>query len=205
LRVAYKNYRSPNNNPICDVECRDEGMLVGLQEYINSQKHGDILIVLHQRGSHGPAYYKRYPKSFEKFTPTCKTNQLEKYTKDEIGNAYDNSILYTDYFLSKVIKLLKQNTNHFETAMLYLSDHGESLGKNNLYLHGLPYFIAPETQKHIAAIMWFGDSFKIDKDTLKKKAIKRYSQDNLFHTLLGLMEVNTSVYDKNMDIINDDK
>lgn len=203
--VAYENYKSPKNNPICDVECRDEGMLVGLQEYINSQKHGDILIVLHQRGNHGPAYYKRYPKLFEKFTPTCKTNQLEKCTKDEIGNAYDNSILYTDYFLSKVIKLLKQNTNHFETAMLYLSDHGESLGENNLYLHGLPYFIAPETQKHIAAIMWFGDSFKIDKDTLKKKAIKRYSQDNLFHTLLGLMEVNTSVYDKNMDIINDDK
>lgn len=202
LRVAYEDYKDPNNNPICDVECRDEGMLEGLQEYIDSQKQGDILIVLHQMGNHGPAYYKRYPKHFEKFTPTCKTNQLEECTEEEINNAYDNAILYTDYFLSKVIKLLKQNTNRFESAMLYLSDHGESLGEKNLFLHGLPYAMAPEAQKRIAAIMWFGDGFEIDKDAIRNSASKEYSQDNLFHTLLGLMEVDTSVYDKNMDIIN---
>ncbi|MBU1569136.1 MAG: sulfatase-like hydrolase/transferase, partial [Proteobacteria bacterium] len=82
------------------------------------------------------------------------------------------------------------------------SDHGESLGENEIYLHGLPYLIAPETQKHIPAIFWFGDSFKIDKNSLRNKISNEYSQDNLFHTVLGLMEVNTSVYDKNMDIIN---
>lgn len=201
LRVAYEDYKDPNNNPICDVECRDEGMLEGLQEYIDSQKQGDILIVLHQMGNHGPAYYKRYPKHFEKFSPTCKTNQLEECTEEEINNAYDNAILYTDYFLSKVIKLLKQNTNRFESAMLYLSDHGESLGEKNLFLHGLPYAMAPETQKRIAAIMWFGDGFEIDKDAIRNNASKEYSQDNLFHTLLGLMEVDTSVYDQNMDIV----
>ncbi len=201
LRVAYEDFKDPNNNPICDVECRDEGMLEGLQEYIDNQKQGDILIVLHQMGNHGPAYYKRYPKHFEKFTPTCKTNQLEDCTEEEINNAYDNAILYTDYFLSKVIRLLKQNSNRFESAMLYLSDHGESLGENNLYLHGLPYFMAPEAQKHIAAIMWFGNGFKIDKDAVKNNASKNYSQDNLFHTLLGLMEIDTEVYDNNMDII----
>ena len=202
LRVPYEDYQNPQLNPTCDIECRDEGMLEGLQEYIDKQKNGDILIVLHQMGNHGPAYYKRYPANFEIFTPVCQTNQIEKCTKDEIINAYDNAILYTDYFLSKVIHLLKQNTNSFETAMVYLSDHGESLGENGLYLHGLPYVMAPDTQKHIAAIMWFGDNFKIDKKSLHAKSSKKFSQDNLFHTILGLMEVNTSVYNKNMDIIN---
>ena len=205
LRVPYEDYQNPQLNPICDIECRDEGMLEGLQEYIDKQKNGDILIVLHQMGNHGPAYYKRYPANFEKFTPVCRTNQIEKCTKDEIINAYDNAILYTDYFLSKVINLLKQNSNRFETAMVYLSDHGESLGENGLYLHGLPYFMAPDTQKHIAAIMWFGDNFKIDKKSLNAISSKKFSQDNLFHTILGLMEVNTSVYNKNMDIINSAK
>ena len=202
LRVPYEDYQDPRLNTICDIECRDEGMLEGLQEYIDQQQNGDILIVLHQMGNHGPAYYKRYPVNFEKFTPVCRTNQIEKCTKDQIINAYDNAILYTDYFLSKVINLLKQNSNRFETAMVYLSDHGESLGENGLYLHGLPYFMAPDTQKHIAAIMWFGDNFKIDKKSLNAISSEKFSQDNLFHTILGLMEVNTSVYNKNMDIIN---
>jgi lipid A ethanolaminephosphotransferase len=199
LRVPYEDFRTPENNPICDIECRDEGMLVGLQEYIDSKENGDILIVLHQMGNHGPAYYKRYPKSFEKFKPVCKTNQLEKCSNEEISNAYDNAILYTDYFLSKVIALLKNNPE-FETAMFYLSDHGESLGENNIYLHGMPYFIAPETQTHIPAIIWFGDGFKIDKKAIEKRSDNKYSQDNLFHTLLGLMEIDTEIYDEKMDI-----
>jgi lipid A ethanolaminephosphotransferase len=199
-RVTYEDYKTPENNTICDDECRDEGMLVGLQEYIDSKETGDILIILHQMGNHGPAYYKRYPKAFEYFTPVCKTNQLENCTSEEINNAYDNAILYTDYFLSKVINLLKQN-KEFETAMFYISDHGESLGENNLYLHGLPYFMAPDAQTHVPAIMWLGENFKIDRDTLKKTATKEYSQDNIFHTLLGLFEVETGLYDSNMDII----
>lgn len=200
LRVPYEDYRTPDNNTICDVECRDEGMLSGLQEYIESRKTGDILIILHQMGNHGPVYYKRYPGSFEKFKPVCKSNQLEQCTREEINNAYDNAILYTDYFLSKVIGLLKRNPQ-FETAMFYLSDHGESLGENNLYLHGLPYFMAPETQIHIPAVMWFGDGFEVDREMLKKNATGAYSQDNLFHTLLGLMEVKTTLYDGNLDIL----
>ncbi len=205
LNVTYEDFKNPKNNPVCDIECRDEGMLSGLQEYIAGQKTGDIFIVLHQMGNHGPAYYKRYPKSFERFTPTCKTSQLEKCTPQEIGNAYDNAILYTDYFLSKVIRLLKKNSRRFETAMVYMSDHGESLGENGLYLHGLPYFMAPDTQKHIGALMWFGDEFHIDKNALRTKSVKEYSHDNLFHTILGLMEVDTAVYDKKKDIINYDK
>jgi lipid A ethanolaminephosphotransferase len=200
-RVTYEDFKTPEKNSICDPECRDEGMLVGLQEYIDSIKSGDILIVLHQMGNHGPAYYKRYPDAFEKYTPVCKTSQLEECTALEISNAYDNAVLYTDYFLSKVIALLKENSQ-FETAMFYISDHGESLGENSIYLHGLPYFMAPENQKHIPAIMWFGDRFRINREKLREIAVKEYSHDNLFHTLLGLMEVETSVYDKDMDIIN---
>ncbi len=203
LRVQYEDYKTPETNPICDPECRDEGMLVGLQDYIDSQKTGDILIVLHQMGNHGPAYYKRYPESFEIFKPVCKTNQLEKCSSEEINNAYDNAILYTDYFLAKVIELLKQNPQ-FETAMFYISDHGESLGENNLYLHGMPYFMAPDAQTHVPAVMWFGDGFKINKDFIKKNAADTCSQDNIFHTLLGLMEIETALYNKDMDIIKND-
>lgn len=206
LRVPYERFKASDKNTICDeTECRDEGMLVGLQSYINEHKQGDILIVLHQMGNHGPAYYKRYPPAFEKFTPTCKSNQLENCSKKEIDNAYDNAILYTYYFLSKVIELLKKNDNQFETAMFYISDHGESLGENGLYLHGLPYFLAPNIQKQVAAIMWFGKSF--DKDQvniklLKQKLNQKYSHDNIFHTILGFMEVETSVYEKKMDILH---
>ncbi len=132
---------------------------------------------------------------------------MENCTREEIGNAYDNAILYTDYFLSEVIGLLKQNSKDFETAMIYMSDHGESLGENGLYLHGLPYFMAPDTQKHVGAVMWFGEGphAHIDQNTLRAKSAQAYSHDNLFHTILGIMEVKTSVYDKNKDIINDDK
>lgn len=205
LRVPYEDYKSPANNTICDEECRDEGMLVGLDKYIEAHKNKDILIVLHQMGNHGPAYYKRYPKEFEKFTPICKTNQLEKCTQEEIGNAYDNAILYTDYFLSKVVNFLKPYSKSHETAMIYMSDHGESLGENGLYLHGMPYFMAPETQTHIGAMMWFGDEMKKDINTTKLKSYsdKEFSHDNLFNTIIGLFEVETKIYDKNMDILKD--
>ncbi|XPV68049.1 MAG: phosphoethanolamine transferase [Halarcobacter sp.] len=204
LRVEFEDYRTSKTNTICDdVECRDEGMLVGLDEYIKKHKGEDILIVLHQMGNHGPAYYKRYPKSFEKFTPVCKTNQLEQCTKEEVSNAYDNAILYTDYFLSKVINFLKPYSKDYETAMIYMSDHGESLGENGFYLHGIPYIIAPNEQKHIGSIMWFGEDIKEDIDTKKLSTYKNneFSQDNLFHTLLGIFEVDSKVYDKDKDIL----
>lgn len=203
-RVLYQDYKQPKNNPICDVECRDEGMLLGLQEYIDTQQQGDILIVLHQMGNHGPAYYKRYPAEFERFTPVCSTNQLNQCTNEEVGNAYDNAILYTDAFLAKVIALLKTNGQHFRTAMVYISDHGESLGEYGIYLHGLPYAIAPENQKHIASVFWFGNRFQIDRQALREKAGRRFSHDNLFHTILGLLKIETSVYDKQLDILHDE-
>ncbi|NCD12107.1 MAG: phosphoethanolamine--lipid A transferase [Epsilonproteobacteria bacterium] len=202
LRVTYQDYRTVGNNTLCEDECRDEGMLVGLQEYVDAQK-GDVMIVLHQMGNHGPAYYKRYPKAFEKFTPTCQTNQVEKCSAEEIGNAYDNAILYTDYFLSKTIDFLKQNDKNFQTAMIYMADHGESLGEKGLYLHGVPYFMAPDEQTHVGALMWFGEKSKarIDVQALSQKTNLAYSHDNLFHTILGVMGVQTALYDKTKDIL----
>jgi lipid A ethanolaminephosphotransferase len=202
LRVEYHDYKISQNNTLCEDECRDEGMLVGLQKYVDAQK-GDIVIVLHQMGNHGPAYYKRYPKAFEKFTPTCQTNQVEKCSAEEIGNAYDNAILYTDYFLSKTITFLKQNDKNFQTSMIYMADHGESLGEKGLYLHGIPYFMAPEEQTHIGALMWFGSQSKerIDVASLVQRASQEYSHDNLFHTILGVMGVKTALYDRTKDIL----
>jgi len=204
LRVPYENFKIPKNNSVCiEGECRDVGMLQGLDTFIEKNRGKDILIVLHQMGNHGPAYFKRYPKAFEKFKPTCKTNQLEECTQQEIINAYDNAILYTDYFLDQVIEFLKKYEKSYDVAMIYMADHGESLGEGGVYLHGLPYFMAPNAQTHIGAIMWFGPrmSKEIDAAALRKRATKEYSQDNLFHTLLGIFNVKTDVYKKDMDIL----
>ncbi len=201
LRIPYENYQTKKLNPICDTECRDEGMLVGLQKYINNHK-GNILIVLHQMGNHGPAYYKRYPKKFEIFTPACKDKNLENCTEEQINNSYDNSIAYTDYFLSKAIQLLKKNSANYETALYYISDHGESLGEKGIYLHGMPYFIAPDSQKHVASIFWAGKRLKIDREKLKAKETQALSHDNIFHTLLGLFGVKTKIYNKKLDMLD---
>ncbi|HIF48187.1 phosphoethanolamine transferase [Candidatus Thioglobus sp.] len=203
-RIEYQDYKSNEVNTICDIECRDEGMLPGLQSYIDTRQNKDIMIVLHMMGSHGPAYYKRYTKEFEQFTPVCKTNQLNECTNEQINNAYDNTILYTDYFLAKVIELLKNNQKEYKTAMLYMSDHGESLGEKGLYLHGMPYFMAPKEQTHVSSIMWFDDQFskEINLQSLQQKSKQAKTHDGLFHTLLGLMSVDTNVYDKKMDYLS---
>ncbi len=204
-RVTFEDYKTTVTNPLCDIECRDEGMLANLQEYIDRHPTGDIFIILHQMGNHGPAYYKRYPKEFERFTPACHTNQLEDCSNEEINNAYDNAILYTDHFLSRTIALLKRNDEQFEAAMFYISDHGESLGEKNMYLHGLPYMLAPESQTHVPMIMWFGEDFdedEIDIHALKNKLNNRYTHDNIFHTILGLFELETAIYDRQLDIID---
>ncbi len=205
IRANYKSFKSPDTNSLCNPECRDEGMLVNLQTYINRNPEGDIFIVLHQMGSHGPAYYKRYPKDFERFVPTCQSNQLQTCSEDEINNTYDNTILYTDYFLHQVIELLKNNDDEYETAMLYVSDHGESLGENHIYLHGLPYSLAPNTQTHVPFIVWLGKNFDpkvANRDQLNNVKNQEFSHDNLFHTLLKLFEINSPAYNPTMDITN---
>lgn len=201
LRVPFEYYRNSDRNKVCvKGECRDEGMLEGLDTFIEAQKGKDVIIVLHQMGNHGPAYYKRYPKDFEKFTPVCKTNQLEECTQEEIRNAYDNALLYTDDFLAKTIQVLEQFEDTHKTAMIYMSDHGESLGEKGIYLHGLPYFMAPQAQIHIPAFIWMNNRFKNSISLEHIDTTKHYSHDNLFHTLLGIFNVQTEAYDPMLDI-----
>lgn len=203
LRVPYQSYKSPELNPVCDQECRDVGMLTALQKHIDAQPRGDIFIVLHQMGNHGPAYFKRYPPEFEKFKPACQSADLSQCSREEISNAYDNAILYTDFFLGKVIELLKNNDRKFETALLYVSDHGESLGENGVYLHGLPPAIAPDAQVHVPAIMWLGSGFNdVDFAALRRKRDARFTHDNIAHTVLGAMEIESTVYRPEMDILD---
>ena len=203
-RLPYEDFLSPSKNSVCDPECRDIGMLKGLDEYISKQKTGDVLIVLHQMGSHGPSYYERVPKNFQKFQPTCLTNQLDKCSKEQITNSYDNTILYTDYFLSEVINFLKKYDDKFETSMFYVSDHGESLGEYGVYLHGMPYSMAPKGVTHIPIIMWFGkqmiSSQKVNLSTFNKQRDRSISHDDISHTLLGMFEIKTSLYKKERDL-----
>ena len=205
-RVQYEDFRSSKLNTVCDSECRDEGMLVGLQQYIDLHPRGDILIVLHQMGNHGPVYYKRYPPAFEKFTPTCKESDLSQCGREEIVNAYDNAILYTDHFLAKSIELLKKNDSKFETALFYVSDHGESLGENGMYLHGMPKSISPAAQLHVPAVMWFGSNFHaVTPSALREKTKTLFSHDNVFHTIIGFFEIESETYRPVKDILQEAK
>lgn len=193
-RLQYEDFKNPQKNPLCDSECRDVGMLHGLQEFIDAQA-GDILIVLHQMGNHGPAYFKRYPPEFERFKPACRSAELSTCTPEEINNAYDNAVLYTDYFLSRVIQLLKANTPRFETTLLYMSDHGESLGENGLYLHGMPYRLAPKEQIEIPALLWVGESSDVDLASSRALKDMENSHDAISHSLLALFEAETGLLD----------
>ena len=191
VRLKYENFKTPTLNPACDKECRDIGMLSGLDNYIATRKEKDILIVLHQMGNHGPEYHRRYPEAFAKFKPMCMTGELQNCSQEEIDNSYDNAILYTDYFLSEVIQFLKKYDGERETAMLYVSDHGESLGENGFYLHAAPYAIAPKQQTHVPAILWLGEHFDYKMNQAMPFKDYTLSHDDVFCTLLVAFELDS--------------
>lgn len=184
-------------------ECFDEVLLSGLQDYLD-QSTRNTVVVLHMKGSHGPSYYKRYPAAFERFTPVCKDNQLDQCEDQAIRNAYDNTVLYTDHVLGKVIDMLKANDSRFDTAMLYVSDHGESLGEKGVYLHGLPYAMAPAEQTQVPMVLWLSPQLAanrgISQPCMAQRTDTALSHDNLFHSVLGLMNVQTSVYRDTLDL-----
>jgi lipid A ethanolaminephosphotransferase len=190
-RLKYENFKTPTLNPVCDKECRDIGMLSGLDKYVAARKGKDILIVLHQMGNHGPEYYRRYPPEFAKFKPMCMTGELKDCSQEEINNSYDNAILYTDYFLSEVIQFLKKYDGTHETAMLYVADHGESLGENGWYLHAAPYAVAPKEQTHVPAILWMGKHFDFSLEQAKPYKDFALSHDDVFCSLLVAFELET--------------
>jgi lipid A ethanolaminephosphotransferase len=191
-----------------DGECLDGIMLKGLDERIAAlpaeRRAKGIVVVMHQMGSHGPAYYLRSPKAFKRYLPECRSNDLQSCTREELVNAYDNTIAYTDHFLSSTIDWLKTRSSTNDTAMLYIADHGESLGENNVYLHGMPYMIAPDVQKHVPWVTWLSPAFSarsgISTACLAAQADKSVSHDNYFHSVLGLLGIDTKVYRDDMDI-----
>lgn len=205
-RVAYEEMQHLQVPTLCNGdECFDEILLHQLDDKVKGAV-GSKVIVLHQKGSHGPDYYKRYPKDKEIFSPVCKTNQLQHCTKEEVVNAFDNTIHYTDYFLNKTIEWLKEKSDQYNTSLIYLSDHGESLGEGNLYLHGMPYSIAPKEQTRVPFFMWFSEGYVaangIDSSCLARLGKSdTYSHDNLFHTVLGILNLQTRIYDADLDMI----
>ncbi len=186
-------------------EIFDEALLCGLQEFVDRTGNRDILIVLHQKGSHGPAYCQRHPPEFSRFTPEYRGCAVEESTRQQLVNAYDNTILYTDHFLARTIDFLKSNSGSFDTFLLYMSDHGESLGEKGIYLHGLPRFMAPDEQLHIGAILWLSPQtaaeLGVDPHRLRQHRDQRISHDFIFHTLLHLYGVRTRLYNPALDIL----
>ena len=191
-RVTFEDYKIPEVNPNCDIECRDIGMLDGFDKLVKTvAKPQDTLILLHQMGNHGPAYYKRYPKTFEEYKPVCMTNELSKCDDQSVINGYDNAIRYTDYFLDNVIETLKPYQQDYDVVMVYISDHGESLGENNVYLHGLPYSIAPNAQKQVPIIIWSPKDNSIDSKSLSSMTDQPVSHDFITPTLLSFFNITT--------------
>ena len=190
-----------------DKECFDDILIDSFKAYLATIPQDDNrprLIVLHQMGSHGPAYYKRVPAQFKVFKPTCDTNAIQGCSREALLNTYDNTLLYTDYVLDSLIETLK-NTTKYQTALWYLSDHGESTGESGMYLHGAPYAIAPTQQTHIPMLMWFSTVWKNQAKQqvkcLAQQGRQELSQDNLFPTMLSLLDVKSKVIDPNNDML----
>ena len=202
--LAFESFEHAIDPLLCnDDGCQDEVMLRGLTSELD-RRPGDRVVVLHQLGNHGPSYFLRYPQRLQRYLPACERSELGKCTRAEIVNAYDNAVLHTDEFVARTIRFLVAESSTRDTALIYLSDHGESLGENGLYLHGVPYAIAPRTQTKVPMVMWLSPGLAaeehIDIACMERNAAAPASHDNLFHSVLGLMQVRTGEYDAGLDL-----
>ncbi|WP_168732913.1 phosphoethanolamine transferase [Aliigemmobacter aestuarii] len=186
----------------CAVECTDRVFLPLIERTLDTITQ-DTVLVLHMIGNHGPAYFLRYPQDQAVFTPDCRTAEFAKCEVAGIVNAYDNAVLETDRVLARTIDMLAAS-DKADAAMVFLSDHGESLGEGGLYLHAAPLFMAPETQTRVPMVMWLGEGFRrtmgLDAACLGDKARAPASHDNLFHSILGLLDVTTTARDPALDL-----
>lgn len=193
--------------------CMDEGLLQGLDTRLAAlaqAPHPDgaatttQMLVLHMLGNHGPSYFRRYPPAFARFQPACLSDDLQHCSQQEIVNAYDNALLYTDHVLARLVARLQAASGEVDTVMLYVSDHGESLGEHRLYLHGLPWAIAPDTQKRVPMTMWFSPgaprSLGLDLPCLARRSGAPVAHDHVFHTVLGLLDVQTGLHEAPFDL-----
>ena len=200
-RVPHLEVSTLNMPDLCDAgECQDAALLRALPAQLAAQtvpaNARGTVVVLHQMGSHGPAYYKRSPAKLKAFLPECASNTLQDCPQQAILNAYDNSLRATDALLADTIAWLQ--TQNRPSMLLYVSDHGESLGEKGLYLHGMPYSFAPSEQTHVPMLTWmspaFANNLKLDTACLQQQTTKPWSHDNLFHTVLDLAGVQTQVF-----------
>ena len=196
----------PNSYPaLCQGEsCYDEVLLEGLDQQIAGMK-GNKLVAFHLMGSHGPTYFRRYPASERAFMPDCPRSDIENCSNEELVNTYDNTIRYTDKVVGLLIDKLKSLESQYDVGLVYLSDHGESLGAMGLYLHGTPYKFAPDDQTRVPLLTWFSPQLQADRQLdmgclAAEASSQRFSHDNLFHSMLGIMDVQTSVYDNKLDL-----
>lgn len=196
------------NSKLCkNGTCYDEIMIEHAKELVANVSK-DTVVFFHLIGSHGPKYYERYPENFKKFTPDCNRADVENCTLEEVRNAYDNTIAYTDFVLFSLIEdVLEQNFDKINPALFYISDHGESLGENGLFLHGTPYMIAPQFQTHIPMQLWLprvtANAIGLDKSCLSDKSDELdLSHDNVFATILGFMQIKTKEYQVKDDAFN---
>ena len=206
-RVPTVNTSATQDPELCaNGECLDGVLLRGLDARLAAlppeRRARGVVLVLHQMGSHGPAYSERSPAAFKRFGPECTSSHLPDCSGEQIRNAYDNSIAYTDHVLGSAIGWLRAQGG-YDGALLYLADHGESLGENNLYLHGLPYALAPDAQKHVPWVTWLSPAFEqrsgIATGCLRGRADARLTHDHLFHSVLGLLQVQTQAYRRGLD------
>lgn len=182
------------SNEECESgSCFDDVLAKKLAQWL-PHINSDSVIVLHQMGSHGPAYYERSPREAKQFLPECTSAELTDCSRQQIINAYDNSLVVTDTLVADVISLLERNPD-LDSSVMYLSDHGESLGDNGIYLHGLPKWLAPAEQTHVPWVVWPKTRFKFDDFETAS-----VSHDNLSHTLLGYFDVKTELYEGQLDL-----
>jgi lipid A ethanolaminephosphotransferase len=202
-RIPYASFNKASDPKFCTGgECNDGILLKELREKAASITR-DTVIVLHQIGNHGPAYFERYPESFAKFLPDCRDTDLAKCPPTEIVNAYDNAVAYTDFLLASTIDFLADLPD-ISTSLIYVSDHGESLGEAGLYLHAAPYWIAPDTQKQVPMVVWMSDRFQeemqMNYTCASAPGTAPLSQDNFFHSVLGMLDVSTTARQSDLDI-----
>ena len=188
--------------------CLDEALIHDLDRQLDSLQ-GTQLWVLHMLGNHGPSYFRRYPDAFGQFQPDCREDDLRLCSLEQVVNAYDNAILYTDHVLAAAIAKLQARSRDVDSALIYVSDHGESLGERGLFLHGVPYAIAPTEQTRVPMIFWASDGFErsaglregCSASTLRRHAAPTPAHDHLFHTVLGLLDIRTALHEPSLDLV----
>ena len=173
----------------------DDILFKGLRERIESSTKNKVLIILHTSTSHGPQYASKYPKEFEVYKPVARNVEEGEKNVGMLVNAYDNTIRYTDYLLNGLIDTLRSMTE-WKTAMIFVSDHGESLGENKMFMHGLPMKLAPKEQYEIPLLVWTSENFRTYKSELPPVLEQHY----IFHSVLNLLSIQSPAYNKDLDI-----